>query len=165
MANCFKRLNALSLKVYTRLSSFFHKMYDFNPVTRVIDIDLLLSEYENILLETGILIRIGKSFEKNILVNKPPAPLDIIKEAKSDEQSVPEHLSNILQEYANKDAVETLVREKSRTKTMSKTRSKSKSKSKTRSKSKTQRNRKGTKHTYPPNDMAYWRGLFFSRGI
>ena len=97
MANCFKRLNALSLKVYTRLSSFFHKMYDFNPVTRVIDIDLLLSEYENILLETGILIRIGKSFEKNILVNKPPAPLDIIKEAKKDDQSVPEHLSNILQ--------------------------------------------------------------------
>ena len=147
MANCFKRLNALSLKVYTRLSSFFHKMYDFNPVTRVIDIDLLLSEYENILLETGILIRIGKSFEKNILVNKPPAPLDIIKEAKKDDQSVPEHLSNILQEYANKDAVETLVRENSRTKTMSKTRSKSKtrSNSKTRSKSKTRSNRKGTK--------------------
>ena len=45
MANCFKRLNALSLEDYTRLSTFFHKMYDFNPVTRVIDIDLLLNEY------------------------------------------------------------------------------------------------------------------------
>jgi serine/threonine protein kinase len=110
MANCFKRFNALSLEDYTRLSTFFHKMYDFNPVTRVIDIDLLLSEYENILLEIGILTRIGKSFEKHTLVNKSPAPLQIMKEAKSDEHSAPERLSPILQEFANKDPMEITVR-------------------------------------------------------
>ena len=110
MANCFKRLNALSLEDYTRLSTFFHKMYDFNPVTRVIDINLLLSEYENILLEIGISTRIGKSFENHTLVNKAPAPPLIMKEAKIDENSAPEHLSEKLQEIANKDAIEISVR-------------------------------------------------------
>ena len=110
MANCFKRLNALSLEDYTRLSTFFHKMYDFNPVTRVIDIELLLSEYENILLEIGILTRIGKSFENHTLVNKSPAPPEIMKETKNDEHSAPEHLSVKLQEIANKDAIEIYVR-------------------------------------------------------
>jgi hypothetical protein len=106
MANCFKKLNALSLEDYTRLSTFFHKMYDFNPVTRVIDIELLLSEYENILLELGFLTRTRKSFENNILVNKAPAPPSIMKKAKSDEHSAPEHLSAALQEIADKDAVD-----------------------------------------------------------
>jgi hypothetical protein len=81
-------------------------MYDFNPVTRVIDIDLLLNEYENILLEIGILTRTRKSFENNILVNKAPAPPSIMKKAKRDERSAPEHLSAALQEIADKDAVD-----------------------------------------------------------
>ena len=110
MANCFKRLNVISLEDYTRLSTFFHKMYDFNPVTRVIDIDLLLNEYENILLEIGILIRLGKSFENHVLVNKPPAPTIIMKQAKSEEHSAPEQLSAKLEEIANKDATEIIVR-------------------------------------------------------
>jgi serine/threonine protein kinase len=105
MANCFKRLNALSLEDFTRLSSFFHKMYDFNPVNRVIDIDALLNEYENILLEIGVLTRLGKSFENNMLVNKPPAPPVIIAESKSDEKSPPQHLSPSLQEFADKDPI------------------------------------------------------------
>jgi hypothetical protein len=112
MANCFKQLNALSLEDYTRLSTFFHKMYDFNPVTRVIDIDLLLNEYENILLELGMLTRTGKSFENNILVNKAPAPPSIMKKAKSDERSAPEHLSAALQAIADKDAVDISLRKK-----------------------------------------------------
>ena len=105
MANCFKRLNALSLEDFTRLSSFFHKMYDFNPVNRVIDIDALLNEYENILLEIGILTRLGKSFETNMLVNKPPAPPVIIAESKRDEKSPEKHLSAALQEFADKDPI------------------------------------------------------------
>jgi hypothetical protein len=105
MANCFKRLNAISLEDFTRLSTFFHKMYDFNPVNRIIDIDTLLNEYENILLENGILTRLGKSFENNMLVNKPPAPPVIIAESKSDEKSPPQHLSPALQEFANKDPI------------------------------------------------------------
>lgn len=110
MANCFKRLDALSLEDFTRLSTFFHKMWDFNPMNRVIDIDALLNEYENILLEIGILTRLGRSFENNTIVNKPPAPPVIMAEAKSDEQSPPEHLSEDLQSFADKDPIEISVR-------------------------------------------------------
>ena len=110
IANCFKRLNALSLEDFTRLSTFFHKMYDFNPINRVIDIDQLLNEYENVLLEVGVLTRLGKSFENNNLVNKPPAPPVIMTESKSDEKSPPQHLSAVLQEFANKDPIEISVR-------------------------------------------------------
>jgi len=110
IANCFKRLNALSLEDFTKLSTFFHKMWDFNPSTRVIDIDQLLNEYEGVLLEIGVLTRLGNSFENNNLVNKPPAPPIIMKEAKIDEKSPPQHLSAILQDFANKDPIEITVR-------------------------------------------------------
>jgi hypothetical protein len=66
---------------------------------------MLLNEYENILLENGVLTRLNKSFENNTLVNKPPAPPVIMKEAKSDETSRPEHLSVALQEFANNDPI------------------------------------------------------------
>jgi serine/threonine protein kinase len=112
MANCFKRLNALSLPDFTRLSTFFYKMYDFNPLTRVIDIDLLLNEYENILLELGILMRLKKSFKNHILVNKLFAPSIIISKSKSDDKSHPQHLSHELQEFANKDPSEVVLRKR-----------------------------------------------------
>ena len=105
MANCFNRLHALSLPDFTRLSTFFYKMCDFNPLTRVIDIDLLLNEYENILLELGILIRLNKSFKNHILVNKLVVPSIIISKSKSDDKSHPQHLSYELQELANKDPI------------------------------------------------------------
>ena len=110
MANSFKQLNALSLEQFTRLSTFFHKMYDFNPSTRTIDIDALLNEYENILLEIGVLTRLKKSFQNNVLVNKPPASPVIMEQSKNDEKSksksTSKHLSPELQEFANKDATE-----------------------------------------------------------
>jgi serine/threonine protein kinase len=105
MANCFKRTNALSLEDFTRLSAFFNKMYDFNPLTRVVDIDVLLNEYENILLQIGILTRLNKSFENNTLANKPPAPPVIIAETKSNEKSGSKHLSPELQDIADKDPI------------------------------------------------------------
>ena len=106
MVNSFKKLNALSLSDFTRLSAFFYKMYDFNPLTRVINIDLLLNEYENILLELGVLMRLGKSFNNHILINKLSAPSIIISKSKNDEKSHPQHLSYELQELANKDPIE-----------------------------------------------------------
>jgi serine/threonine protein kinase len=107
MANCFKRLNSISLEDFTRLSTFFHKMYDFNPLTRVIDIDLLINEYENILLELGVLMRLKKSFENNNVINKSPAPFVIMEVSKNDEKSEPKQkqLSIELQEFANKDPI------------------------------------------------------------
>ena len=112
MANCFKRLNALSLQDFTRLSAFFYKMYDFNPLTRVVDIDLLLNEYENILLELGILMRLKKSFKNHTLVNKLFAPSIIISKSKSDDKSLPQYLSQELQEFANKDPAGFVIRKR-----------------------------------------------------
>ena len=66
--NCFNRQNVLDSYFFKRLSIFFHKMYDFNPETREINIDNLINEYENILLETGILTRLNKSIENHIIV-------------------------------------------------------------------------------------------------
>jgi serine/threonine protein kinase len=105
IANCFKRCNALNLQDYQRLSIFFHKMYDFNPATRVIDIDDLISEYENILIEIGVLTRLKKSFQNNNLVNKLPAPASILNIV-----SPPQKLSPELQAFADKDAIEISVK-------------------------------------------------------
>ena len=107
MANCFKRHSALSLEDYTRLSAFFHKMYDFNPATRVINIEALINEYENVLLEIGVLTRLGKSFEHNMLVNRPPVPPAIIKSAS---KTLSKPLSPELQEFANQDAIDISVK-------------------------------------------------------
>jgi len=107
MANCFKRLNALSLDDFTRLSAFFHKMYDFNPLTRVINIDTLLNEYENVLLEIGLLTRLKKSFENNNVINKKPAPSRIILPSNIDENShsYSDNLSVTLQDFANREHI------------------------------------------------------------
>jgi serine/threonine protein kinase len=69
--NCFYRNGAVNLDFFTRLSTFFYKMYDFNIETREINIDALINEYETILLEMGILTRIKRSDDKHkLLVNK-----------------------------------------------------------------------------------------------
>jgi serine/threonine protein kinase len=107
--NCFKNKNAINLEFYTRLTTFFHKMYDFNPNTRVIDIDSLITEYENILLELGILTRLKKSFKNHNIIKKEPAPKAIIKEAKIDSISPPKVLSEQLSKLADKDAIEIVV--------------------------------------------------------
>jgi len=70
--NCFYKHHAIDRVFLTRLSAFFHKMYDFNLKTREINIDSLINEYEIILLETGILARLKKSFVNNLLVNRKP---------------------------------------------------------------------------------------------
>jgi hypothetical protein len=80
-------------------------MYDFNPLTRVINIDTLLNEYEHILLETGVLTRLEKNFKNNNIVNKPPAPPVIMSVSKIDEKSPPKYLSVDLQEFADKDPI------------------------------------------------------------
>jgi serine/threonine protein kinase len=100
MANCFKRQHALSLEDYTRLSAFFQKMYDFNPKTRVIDIDELLNEYENILLQMGVLIRLNKSFERHVLIKENQQSIITKKSSKK-----AEHLSVELQDYAIQDPI------------------------------------------------------------
>jgi hypothetical protein len=97
--NCLKRNNYIDLTCYTRVTSFLSKMYDFNPMTRVTDLDVLLNEYENILLEIGVLSALKKHFSNNNLEDGSP----IIR--KSETVSSP-HLSAELEKDANLDATE-----------------------------------------------------------
>ena len=103
LTNCFKRHDALSLEDFTRLTVFFEKMYDFNPKTRVIDIDQLLTEYENILLQMGVLTRLNKSFENHVLYNHDLTHIHSIV-LKNGKNSI-DHLSAELNEFANLDPI------------------------------------------------------------
>jgi hypothetical protein len=98
MANQFHLRGALSLSDFTKLSIFFHKMWDFNPKTRVINITDLLVEYETILLELGILTRLNKRFENHKVIHKAPETL-------KEERSVSKHLSAELESVAYQDPV------------------------------------------------------------
>jgi hypothetical protein len=106
IANGFNIYGGLTLPDFTRLSTFFHKMYDFNPSTRVTDIDILLNEYENVLLEIGVLTRLNKSFQNNILTNGSPEIIrQSIVDEKSPAQHLSQHLSQELQEFAYEDPI------------------------------------------------------------
>jgi serine/threonine protein kinase len=83
--NCYYRHNAIDLDFFTRLSSFFQKMYSFNPETREINIDNLINEYENILLETGVLTRLKKTFEAQLVVNKKTVNKKLVNKSLSKE--------------------------------------------------------------------------------
>jgi serine/threonine protein kinase len=106
--NCFHRHNAVDLGFFTRLSTFFHKMYDFNPETRELNINNLLNEYENILLETGILTMLKKSFRNNTLVDDiPVSPIlmkKIVEETTTSLTSRSKKLSKELEKLADVDA-------------------------------------------------------------
>ena len=99
VASCFKKTNALSLEHFTRLSAFFYKMYDFNPKNRIIDINSLLNEYENILLEIGVLTRLNKSFKNNNIINKNFVPLKIIS------KHISKNLSKSLEKLEYEDII------------------------------------------------------------
>lgn len=77
--NCFKKNKAIDNDFYTKASSLFGKMYDFNPLSRELDIENLLNEYENILLETGILTRLNKHFVDHEVVDKSLIPDEMKK--------------------------------------------------------------------------------------
>ena len=98
--NCFNRQNGVSLDFFTKASGLFETMYDFNPDTRNVNIDQILDRYENILLETGVLTRLHKSFNNNKLINKDPIPT-IIKNNYKSKQGQP--LSKELNSFANLD--------------------------------------------------------------
>jgi serine/threonine protein kinase len=101
--NCFKRHNAVSAQFFNRASALFFKMYDYNPDDRELNIYELLDEYEEILLETGILTRLNKRFNKdNELVDSAPMPSSIMRKAKNEDSSKP--LSAELESIAYMDA-------------------------------------------------------------
>jgi serine/threonine protein kinase len=118
MANQFHLRGAISLSDFTKLSIFFHKMWDFNPSTRVVNLSALLVEYERILLELGVLSRLNSCFENHKVIHK--APPETVKE----ETSVSKHLSAKLESEAYQDPIkltQTINSKSSRKKTKNKT--------------------------------------------
>lgn len=103
--NHFYKKKAISLDFYRLCSSLFMKMYDFTPFTRELNIDILLSEYENILLESGLLARMNKDFIDHNLEDKRPVPTKIIEEYKEELRSPPKPLSAELERIAEMDPV------------------------------------------------------------
>jgi hypothetical protein len=83
IVNSLYKKDAIDVECFTLLTSLFSKMYDFNPRTRVTDLDLLLDEYETILLQTGVLTRLKLNFIDYKLVNKIPLPVSISKSRES----------------------------------------------------------------------------------
>lgn len=102
--NAFKIENLIDLGNYNKLSNFFIKMHDFNPLNRTIEINHLLNDYENILLEMGILTKLNKRFENHLLVNKSPIPSEIKNVSVS-----PKKLSNDLIQYSDQDPISIIV--------------------------------------------------------
>jgi len=106
--NCFYRHKAIDQAFLTRLTTFFHKMYDFNLKTRELNVDHLITEYENILLETGVLIRLKKSFVNHVIANKKPMSDKIMKKMQVEgvsfnSRSSPRSLSKELDTLATLD--------------------------------------------------------------
>jgi hypothetical protein len=137
--NCFMRHNAVSSQFYTNASALFAKMYEPNPEKRELDINILLDEYENILLEDGILSRLNNNFEDHKLVNSSPMPSSIMRFAKKEEETnstskpLSEHLESIAYLDPGKARGKSRTRKNRNRSTIIK-RSSVKSKSKTRSK-------------------------------
>jgi serine/threonine protein kinase len=108
--NCFKRHKAVSEDFFNKSSALFSKMYDSNPDNRELNINKLLDEYEDILLETGLLSRLNKSFEDNELVDSAPMPSPIMRLAHKEEkeqESSSAPLSTRLEKIAYMDPINT----------------------------------------------------------
>jgi len=101
LINCLQRKGHITINVYTRLSEFFSKMYSFNPLLRVTDLQQLVDEYENILLEIGVLTSLKKHFENNVVSNGSPK-INISTKSESSVKSLSKELEN----EANLDVTE-----------------------------------------------------------
>jgi serine/threonine protein kinase len=119
ITNCFYRHKLLNIEHFNTLTNFFNKMYEFNPLNRVININDLIEEYENILLETGVLMRLNKSFKNGNLVDEQPVKTSILLEQINDEKNKPKSLSKNLSNLANEDIVSLSLSSKNINKTNS----------------------------------------------
>jgi len=104
LVNTLQRKDYIDIAVYRRLSEFFSKMYSFNPLLRVTDLQVLVDEYENILLEIGVLTSLKKHFKNNIIANGSPKIDMSLKSESSDSSS--KSLSKELEQVANMDVTD-----------------------------------------------------------
>lgn len=102
LINALKRKDYIDTSCYTRLTSFFSKMYSYDPLLRVTDLDILIDEYENILLELGVLSALNVHFENNSVVTGIPAPTKLSTTSMTSVKP----LSKELDKIADLDAIE-----------------------------------------------------------
>lgn len=67
VANKMYEKNALTAGEYLIFHNFFEKMFDFNLVNRMDDMEMILTEYESVLSQNGILDRLGKKFTNHLI--------------------------------------------------------------------------------------------------
>jgi serine/threonine protein kinase len=69
VANKMHEKNALTVGEYLTLHDFFKKLFDFNLVNRMDDMEMILTEYESVLSQNGVLDRLGKKFANHIVTD------------------------------------------------------------------------------------------------
>lgn len=106
MANSFHRNGAIDTNTWGIMFDLFSQMWDFNPETRVIDLELLITEYETLLRQMGVLTRLKKSFVDHKVVQAQPDEEPIVQLLRGREHA----LSPELEAYANKDVLEITVK-------------------------------------------------------
>lgn len=67
VANNMHEKNALTAGEYLTLHYFFKKLFDFNLVNRMDDMEMILTEYESALSQNGVLDRLGKKFTNHLI--------------------------------------------------------------------------------------------------
>ncbi len=70
--NNFMLTNKLSIDFYSSMSNLFNKMYNFNILNRLLDTEVILNDYETLLLELGILRRLNKNCVNNEIIDSIP---------------------------------------------------------------------------------------------
>jgi len=78
--NCLQSHDIISEKDYKILFSFFSKMCDPDPSRRVIDLDILINDYKNVLLKIGVLSSLNKDLNNNNdTIDKKSVSSEVIK--------------------------------------------------------------------------------------
>jgi serine/threonine protein kinase len=70
MLNSFYRKGSITNGQYLLYSGLFKSMFHFDFTKRLMDINLIISKYEEILRQTGVLERLNRTFVDNQIVNK-----------------------------------------------------------------------------------------------
>jgi serine/threonine protein kinase len=87
--NCFYRNKLIDSVLFSKLSMFFSKMYDFNPEVQIVDINYLINEYELLLMELGFLTQLQVQFIDNKIISVSTSEKNKTKElSKSRSKSI-----------------------------------------------------------------------------
>jgi len=85
MLNSFYRKDVISNSQYSLYSQLFRSMFHFDFTKRVMDINVIISKYEDILRQTGVLERLNRTFVDHKIVknNKNKTKTSLIRNNKT----------------------------------------------------------------------------------